>query len=133
MVETHPLFGFFVLFFCFCFLFGRGTGGSPKTATYLVDSLSLVQHDSPTHTARPSTSYKMETIGGPGPLVVFDLVASLENQPKLGVPPLKKRERAQVAMGQNPNRTPSEHPNPTTQIGPKMGGEFTYQPKWDSV
>ena len=23
-------------------------------------------------------------------------------------------------MGQNPNRTPSEHPNPTTKIGSKM-------------
>ena len=32
---------------------------------------------------------------------------------------------------ENPNRTPSEHPNPTTKIGPKMGGEFTNQPKWD--
>ena len=27
--------------------------------------------------------------------------------------------------------TPSEHPNPTTQIGSKMGGEFTY-PKMGS-
>ena len=36
-----------------------------------------------------------------------------------------------MAMGQNPNRTPSEHPNPTTKIGPKMDGEFTYPPKWD--
>ena len=36
------------------------------------------------------------------------------------------------AMGQNPNRTPSEHPNPTTQISTKMGGEFTYQPKMGS-
>ena len=35
-----------------------------------------------------------------------------------------------VAVGQNPNRTPSEHPNPTTKIGSKMGGEFTYPPKW---
>ena len=25
----------------------------------------------------------------------------------------------------------SEHPNPITKIGPKMGGEFTYPPKWD--
>ena len=25
----------------------------------------------------------------------------------------------------------SQHPNPTTKIGSKMGGEFTYQPKWD--
>ena len=24
-------------------------------------------------------------------------------------------------------RAPSEHPNPTTKIGPKMGGEFTTQ------
>ena len=31
-----------------------------------------------------------------------------------------------MAMGQNPNRTPSEHPSPTTKIGPKTGGEFTY-------
>ena len=30
-------------------------------------------------------------------------------------------------------RTPSEHPNPTTKIGSKMGGEFTYQPKWDPI
>ena len=28
-----------------------------------------------------------------------------------------------MAMGQNPNRTPSEHHNP----------EFTYQPKWDPI
>ena len=28
-------------------------------------------------------------------------------------------------MGQNPNRTPNEHPNPT-KIGSKKGGEFTY-------
>ena len=32
---------------------------------------------------------------------------------------------------EKPNRfPPSEHPNPTTKIGSKMG-EFTYQPKWD--
>ena len=29
-------------------------------------------------------------------------------------------------MGQKPNRTPGEHTNPTTKIGSKMGGEFTY-------
>ena len=33
-------------------------------------------------------------------------------------------------MGQNPNRIPSEHPNPTTKIGTKMGGEFTYPNNW---
>ena len=33
-------------------------------------------------------------------------------------------------LGQNPNRT-REHRTPTTKIGSKMGGEFTYQPKWD--
>ena len=27
--------------------------------------------------------------------------------------------------------SPSEPPNPTTKVGSKMGGEFTYQPKWD--
>ena len=27
---------------------------------------------------------------------------------------------------------PCEHPNPTTKIGTKMGGEITYQPKWDT-
>ena len=31
-----------------------------------------------------------------------------------------------MAMSQNPNRTPGEHPNPTTKIGSQMGGEFTY-------
>ena len=36
-----------------------------------------------------------------------------------------------MAMAQNPNRIPSEHPNPATKIGPKMGGEFTSPPKWD--
>ena len=36
-----------------------------------------------------------------------------------------------MAMGQNPNRTPSKHPNPTTKIGSNMGGEFTY-PKMGS-
>ena len=34
-------------------------------------------------------------------------------------------------MGQNPNRTTSEHPNPTTKIGSKMGGAPT--PKWDTI
>ena len=29
-------------------------------------------------------------------------------------------------------KTPSEHPNPTTKIDSKMGGEFTYQPKMGS-
>ena len=28
--------------------------------------------------------------------------------------------------GQKQNRTPSEHPNPNTKMGSKMGGEFTY-------
>ena len=32
-----------------------------------------------------------------------------------------------MAMGQKPNRTPSEHPNPTTKVGSKMGGELTNQ------
>ena len=27
----------------------------------------------------------------------------------------------------------SEHPNPTTQMETKMGGEFAYQPKWDPI
>ena len=30
-------------------------------------------------------------------------------------------------MGQNPNRTPGEHPNPTTKIGWKLGGAPTNQ------
>ena len=33
-----------------------------------------------------------------------------------------------MAMGQNPNRPPSEHPNPSTKIGSTMGGAPT--PKW---
>ena len=36
-----------------------------------------------------------------------------------------------LAMGQI--STPSERPNPTTKMGSKMGGEFTYQPKWDPI
>ena len=43
----------------------------------------------------------------------------------------RQASRLFVAMGQNPNRTPSEHPNPTTKIGSQMAGEFNYQPKWD--
>ena len=35
-------------------------------------------------------------------------------------------------MSKSKARTPSEHPNPTTKIGSKMGGEFTY-PKWDPI
>ena len=35
-----------------------------------------------------------------------------------------------MAMGQNQNRTPVNIPIPT-KIGSKMGGQFTYQPKWD--
>ena len=31
------------------------------------------------------------------------------------------------------SHTPSEHPNPTTKIKPQLGGEFTYQPKWDPI
>ena len=27
--------------------------------------------------------------------------------------------------------TPTKHPNPTTKLGSKMGGEFTDQPTWD--
>ena len=38
----------------------------------------------------------------------------------------REAQSSKLAMGQNPNRTPSEHPNPTTKIGCKMGGEFTY-------
>ena len=33
--------------------------------------------------------------------------------------------------GSKARLAPSEHPNPTTKIGSKMGGEFTYQPKRD--
>ena len=42
-----------------------------------------------------------------------------------GLAPCKR----QLDMGQEPNRIFSEHPNPTTKIGPKIG-EFTYPPKW---
>ena len=37
----------------------------------------------------------------------------------------------QSGHGSNPNRTPSEHPNPTSKRGSKMGGEFSY-PKMGS-
>ena len=43
---------------------------------------------------------------------------------------LRLKLKGQMAMGQNPNRAPSEHPNPTTKIGsngwctyPKMGSQ----------
>ena len=35
------------------------------------------------------------------------------------------------AMGRNPNSPEVTSTNPTTKIGPKMDGEFTYQPTWD--
>ena len=41
-------------------------------------------------------------------------------------------QNGHMAMGQKPNRTPSEHPNPTTKIKPKMGGNYIY-PKVPSV
>ena len=41
---------------------------------------------------------------------------------------------SQLAMGQNPNRPPVNIQfNPTSKIGSKMGGEFTYQPKRDPI
>ena len=46
---------------------------------------------------------------------------------QLGTWPESEGAFAHMAVGQNPNRlAPSEHPNPTTKIGSKMGGEFTY-------
>ena len=39
----------------------------------------------------------------------------------------------QMAMGQNPNRTPPVNIPIPTKIGSKMGGEFTYQPKWNFI
>ena len=44
-----------------------------------------------------------------------------------------KKRLAKLAVGQNPNRTPGEHPNPTTKKGSRMGSELTYQPKWDYI
>ena len=42
-----------------------------------------------------------------------------------------------MAMGQNPKSqiVPPVNIrfNPTTKIDSKMGGEFTYQPKWDPI
>ena len=45
-------------------------------------------------------------------------------------PPETTYRNEDMAMSQKPNRTPLEHPNPTTNIPTKMGGEFTNQPKW---
>ena len=36
-------------------------------------------------------------------------------------------------MGQNPNLVPPVNIPIPTKIGSKMGGEFTYQPKWDPI
>ena len=41
-------------------------------------------------------------------------------------PPTNGKLVLDMAMGQNPNHSPSEHPNPNTKIGSEMGGEFTY-------
>ena len=44
------------------------------------------------------------------------------------VPNAASDMHGQVAMGQNPNRTPSEDPNPNTKIGSKM--RVAPIPKW---
>ena len=44
-----------------------------------------------------------------------------------------KRLKPSTLVGQNPDDPVSIRFNPTTQIGSKMGDEFTYQPKWDPI
>ena len=51
----------------------------------------------------------------------FDRITSAERADRL----IWSWVKSQIA------RTPSDNPNPTTKISSKMGGEFTYQPKWD--
>ena len=47
---------------------------------------------------------------------------------------LKIRNHQPLTPGHgSKSHTPSEHPNPTIKIDSKMGGEFTYQPKWDQT
>ena len=43
------------------------------------------------------------------------------------------RLRPACGHGSTARTKTSEHPNPTTKIGSKMGGDFTYQPKWDPI
>ena len=38
-----------------------------------------------------------------------------------------------MPMGQNPVPSVNIRVNPTTKIGSKIGGEFTYTPKWDPI
>ena len=43
-----------------------------------------------------------------------------------------RRELASQKLNRTgPQRTSDSEFNPTTKMGSKMGGEFTYQPKWD--
>ena len=52
--------------------------------------------------------------------------------PRLRAQPTRVSE-THMAMGQNPNRTPSEHQLIPPKKGSTMGGEYTYQPKWDPI
>ena len=65
--------------------------------------------------------------------VVLSLAEKTHTEKRAHTPAQKwvKTHTHIMAMGQNPNRTPSEHPNPTTKIKPKMGGAPT--PKWDPI
>ena len=45
----------------------------------------------------------------------------------------KPQARSEVAMGQKPIPPLNIRFNPTTKIPTKIGGEFTYQPKWDPI
>ena len=51
----------------------------------------------------------------------------LKPEPRDAMPCPKRGDGAHLAMGQNPNRTPSEHPSDSipTKIGSKMGGAPT--------
>ena len=51
------------------------------------------------------------------PLEPFDCSSAVRRQNPTGL-----NVEGQLAMAQKPNRTPSEHPNPTTKIGSKIGG-----------
>ena len=65
-------------------------------------------------------------------LLISFYINSKNGTPKAGTPMLC--ENGYIIYGDGSKaRTPSEHPNPTTKTGSKMGGEFTYQPKWDTI
>ena len=109
------------------------------SSPFLAETLSLSLSFSRFPTSRIDTCFKAATKRdclGNTFCASFLMKSSNSMRPENGAWPacnMCSMTVAHMAMGQNPYRTPSEHPNFPTKIGPKMRGEFTYQPKWDTI